>query len=308
MQQEFLMLAQSNASNKLSKTLSKTPQRLDTIGTASIIDKTFHLFIEKHETITEGVHPSAAMLLDCLPIKAAKEGLKDTLVKMPLKEYMELRGLRDYKSTREQVLRDMDALGKVRFECIGTGATKGDWININLYGGTSGIKNGVIHYRFNQDFYGSFRCGSSKCLCMHFPKSAMQCNLNTNPHKYWLARKIAEHKRMNLGKPNENAISVSTLIDACPSFPSYEEVRHSNRHVTSRIINPFERDMNALNDVFSWEYKNDKPSGFKTLIENTAILHWNIYPETFIRKHSPLNLKKPAYTAESLALPLCAFN
>ena len=80
---------------------------------------------------------------------------------------------------------------------------------------------------------------------MYFPQEALRGNIKKNPWKYWLARKISEHKRMNIGKPNEDTISVQTLIDACPNYPTYEKVMSEDRAIRRRIIEPFERDLDA---------------------------------------------------------------
>lgn len=217
-------------------------------------------------------------------ITATQNGLQSTLVKLPLREYMNMRGLKDEKETRAQVKRDIDALERVSFEYKGTGKQRGVWLKIHISGGTVGqIKNGDIIFRFNQDFFDSFKVSEkTSYLYMYFPREALQGNIRQHPHKYWLARQISTHKRMNLGKPNEDIIGVKTLIDACPNMPTYEDVMALNRNFLQHIIEPFERDMDALNETLSWHYNNSEegPQDYKTFMESTVKIQWRYYPNT----------------------------
>jgi len=105
----------------------------------------------------------------------------------------------------------------------------------------------------------------------------LQGSIKTNPWKYWLARKISEHRAMNAGKTNENIIGVKTLIDACPNYPKYEEVKH----VTRLIIEPFERDLNALTPTISWKYqKGGRPTTYNNFMDESVVIEWEAYPTT----------------------------
>lgn len=279
----FFLIAQSSASNSLAHKLTSRiadPAELDLFGNATVASKDFRLFIRGYTELTNGVNTSASKLLDSLLITATVAGLRDTLVELPLKTYMHMRGLKDVKETRKQVKRDIDALGRVRFEYRGVGKESGSWLNVSLYGGTSGIKNGIIYFRFNEDFYNSIRIGDSKFLFMFFPKESLRLNDNANPYSYSFSRRISEHKRMNLGHSNENKIRVKTLLDACPHFPTYEEVMAGNRNVSDRIITPFERDMDALSSVYVWHYQGDQPVTYQDFIEAVIVVEWAHYPDT----------------------------
>jgi len=283
----YHVLAQSHASNQLLRqmTLKVTdPSHLDIYGNAEIESTGFKLSIAGYTELANGINPSAAMLLDSLMITATQEGFASTLIRLPLKEYMEWRGLNHIKETRKQLKRDLDALDRISFEYKGTGKQRNSWLKVSLSGGTSGqVRNGDIIYRFNQDFYDSFRAGvNNKYLYMYFPHEALNVNTRQNPHKYWLARRIAEHKRMNLGKRNEDIIGVRTLIEACPHLPTYDEVISSRgKSVAQRIITPFERDMGVFNQSFTWQYNNiDDAKDYKTFISATVKIIWNDYPDT----------------------------
>jgi hypothetical protein len=281
----FYLLAQSQASNKLTRKLIERmaePAQFDIYGNGSIAETDFRLFVKGYRELANGVNETAARLLDSLMITATRNGLKDTRVILPIKEYLDMRGLKDEKEIRQQVKRDINALERISFEYRGTGKKKGQWLKVSISGGTVGqIKNGDIVFRFNQDFFDSFKVGA-KILYMYFPREGLKGNIKENPWKYWLARKISEHKRMNIGKPNEDIISVQTLIDACPNFPTYEKVMSEDRHINRRIIEPFERDLDALSPSISWEYQslNKSPRNYQEFITANIVIHWGTYPDT----------------------------
>lgn len=284
---DFFLLVQNHTSNQLQKKLTTKitePAQFDLLGNGTVASSDFRLFIRGYQELVNGVNQSAAMLLDSLMITATMNGLQSTLVKLPLREYMNMRSLKDEKETRAQVKRDIDALERVSFEYKGTGKQRGVWLKIHISGGTVGqIKNGDIIFRFNQDFFDSFKVSEkSSYLYMYFPREALKGNIRQNPHKYWLARQISTHKRMNLGKPNEDIIGVRTLIDACPNMPTYEDVMALNRNFLQHIIEPFERDMDALNETLSWHYNNSEegPQDYQTFMDATVKIHWRYYPDT----------------------------
>lgn len=294
---DFYLLAQSPATNTLAKKLTTkitNPSQLDMYGNGKVEAEDFRLFVRGYGELVNGVNQSAAMLLDSLMITATRDGLQSTLVKLPLKEYMAMRGLKDEKEIRAQVKRDIDALERVSFEYKGIGKQKNAWLRVSIAGGTVGqLKNGDIIFRFNQDFFDSFRASEkTKYLYMYFPREALQGNIRQNPYKYWLARKISEHKRINLGKPNEDIISVKTLVESCPNFPTYDEVMATDRAITRRMIEPFERDMDVFSEAFTWEYTTEQPDSYQTFIEAMIHVRWLNYPDTTKLKSEKAKSKK----------------
>lgn len=79
-------------------------------------------------------------------------------------------------------------------------------------------------------------------------------NGKRNPNSFYFLRRIVEKQTNERRKKNDGIIAVKTLLTATPNLPSYEKVMETDRHVKQRIIEPFERDMNALSEVVSWEY------------------------------------------------------
>lgn len=103
-------------------------------------------------------------------------------------------------------------------------------------------------------------------------------------HAYHLHRRLYLHYNMNQGRSQANIIAVKTLLDAAPDLPKYEKVITSTgKNVQQQIIDPFERNMDALVDggvIASWEYCNSKfaPLSDDQLGEMT----YKVFSECFI--------------------------
>lgn len=283
---DYYVIAQSRSSNTLARKLTTKivdELQIDLFGTGLIETPDFKLSVRGYNELKSGINVSAAKLLDVLVIKSTTVGLSDTLVRMPLKEFMEMRGLKDEKEARKQIKRDMDALDRVQFDYKGIGKNKNSWFKVSLSGGFSGIVNGVILYRFNEEFYKSLRVDDTKYLFMYFPMEALKIADNHHPYSYHLARKISEHKRMNKDKPNEDVISVKTLLEACGNMPRYEDLGEA-KQVSLRIITPFERDLDALSNTVQWEYVGDSPASWNEFQKAKIHITWVRYPEFKLKK------------------------
>ena len=273
-------IVESSSSIILSGKLSKPPTQLDLLGNATIDGDNFRLFIRGYSDLYSGINPSAALLLDALIVVATDSRLQETLVELPMSQFMYMRGLTNAKETRRQVKRDLDALSRIRFEYRGTGKSKSNWLNVSLSGGTSGIHNSIIYFRFNEDFFRSFFFRENILLFMFYPLEALRANPHRNPHARPLAYRIAAHKRMNMGKPNEHIISVRTLLEACPNLALYEEVVKSDGAVTRRIIEPFERDLTALSPALTWSYQKHTttPASYDDFCSENIVVSFSNYP------------------------------
>ena len=299
---KYHKLAQSKTSNLLQKNITvrrAESGQIDHFGNMVIETPDIIVTIEGYEEC--GVNQSAVMLLDSLMTVATEEGLHETLVTLTLDEYMSMRDLKNEKEARKQIKRDFDSLERISFKCKGADNKRWEYLEIKISGGTKGlIKNGDLLFRFNPDFFSIFKIhNSNRYLFMYFPHEALQGNIKKHPHKYWFARKIAEHKRMNLGKDNENVIGVRTLIESCPNFPTYEQVMASNRNITDRIIKPFERDMDELHSVFEWEYSDSIPTKYNEFIKSKVKIRWLDYPEQAVRGLRDKKVERKNQTAQS---------
>ncbi len=271
---QYMKLPQDNHTNNLAHKLTtkvkvKDPAQFDLTGKATITSQDFRLYIEGYDKLVNGANTSAVKFFDAAVITCSRN--RDPLARIPLKKYMELRGLKDEKEARKQIKADMEVLKSVKFEYKGTGKGRGDWLSLSLYGGRAGIYRGVIEFRFTPEFYASI----PKNQFMFIPKEYFSTRDRYNPHTAYFIRRIAEHKRMNLGKPNENIIGVETLVNSSPTFPKYEDV---NYRFTQFILEPFERDMDAIQSI-KWHYAGEQPTNYNEFITSNVVITWVDYPD-----------------------------
>lgn len=276
--EDYHKIAQNAVTNKFMARFSERKVGFQTLfgGAGKYEEKTLRIMIEQYSQLLAGVRTSAVKLLDCLQIKATEKSLSDTLVVLPLDEYMEMRGLKDKKEARKQIKNDFTAIDSTYLEHKnGHG-----WLRVHISGGTSGVKNGKIVFRFNTEYFELLKLSGAKYLYMYYPQIALKLNDSYNPYSYFLCRRISEHKRMNLGKSNENIIRVETLLMNCANYPLYEDIVKDGGHLTKEFIEPFERDMDALNSVFNWQYQDGQPATYEEFWYSNVIINWHNYPDT----------------------------
>lgn len=262
---EFRMIKQGKATNTLARVMGHNAQT-DYNGNAIIQNKDFKLFIKEYSELTNGVRPSAKRLLDAL-IMTADKRKRDTMVTLPLEEYMTMRGLSNLDETRKQVDEDLEALYRMTISF----KNRKDYLDARICQ-AKGIKKGIICFQFGETFH--------KVLMtypiMPYPLEILRLNSKRNPNSYDLLRKIAEHKNMNFHKSNADIISVKMLLKDVSGFPSYEDIRASGE-IKRRIIEPFEKDMNAI-ESFTWEYCGDTPKTYVEFEARKIKITWIDYP------------------------------
>ena len=91
---------------------------------------------------------------------------------------------------------------------------------------------------------------------------------------------------MNIGKPNEDIIAVKTLLEAA-NFPKYEDIKDKGQ-IAQRIIEPFNKNLNALSDILSWEFCQAKGAAlddtddqfiYKKFSKLNVHVFWKDYPD-----------------------------
>ena len=250
----FRMVRQGQATNRLTKINARKRDRLKPDPISGALKITYGDFtIEiKNFPKTEGLRTSSHQLLDALMQEATRNGFKSQIVRILVKDFMNMRGLKDEKEARKQINADLETLSNIRISF--TENRKGnrgqDFINVSIIG-TYGIKKGYIQAVIDLVF---FEQVVKNYNVMPYPQTLYTLNGNNNPNSFYFGRKITEHKNMNYFKPNADIISVEKLLKSSPVMPSYDEVSKNGRHYVQQIINPFERDMNALNETLTWEY------------------------------------------------------
>ena len=180
-------------------------------------------------------------------------------VSIPLEDYVRLTKGPDVNitktlidNTRKKIKRDLDILFYSSFEWTENrrGESKG-YMGIHLLS-MRGIKNGIIFANFTPEF--------AKCLLDSYVMTAVPNDFyamdERNPNAYSLAWKLITHNSIdNNQKANTaNILNVGRLLKSLPDIPTVEEVLSSDRHITNRIIDPFEAALDSIPIISHWEY------------------------------------------------------
>ncbi len=281
----FSYIHQGTALNEYVKTQA-TPENItvDASGLAIIARQDFSIRLPY--TLLPGLRASAYQLLDAIVRRYTENGARSPEVVLTLDEYMTARGLKDRKQAKEQARVDLAVLqaSAITWE-EKRGGTTDTYKFVNVADWGSIERDGRIIFTFGAKFHSVL----SAYPVMPYPDFLLKINGNNNPNSYFFGRKIAEHKRMNAGKSNEDLISVDTLLSVARSIPSYERVMRGNRNITARIIEPFERDMDALAPDITWEYchrantplTEDELSDMSYSLFSSLLVHvtWKDYPD-----------------------------
>lgn len=288
----FNTIRQGSATNALTK-IKVDPKRntvLDDVSKAATVTQgNLTVTIPKFAKITS-FKTSTYQLLDALTVKLTETGAKSPVVELPLEEYMEKHGLRNWKEARKQVTNDLEVLfnATISFKDTKKDGKEQNFLDIRIID-DKGIKNGVITVSFGTVFYSILL----SYPIMPYPVQLWEINGKHNPSSFYLLRRIAEHKNMNVGKKNEDVIAVKTLLAATPNISTYDEIMAKDRALSRRIIEPFERDMNALRDTLTWTYchsssqplTNEELSNFsyQIFIKLLIKIDWKSYPDQTAR-------------------------
>lgn len=288
----FSTIRQDRVTNSLTKLkATKHNTTIDIIeNTVTIKEGALTVLFRREIKTPKTFRTSTFQLLDALTVALTERGTKNRTVSLKLSDYMKLRGLKDQKRAREQVEEDLEILFDAYVSFKGD-SSRGrrkkdaplDFLDMRILE-AKGIKGGYFYATFGELFFnGCF----SQSLVMPYPAQLWAFNNHKNPNSYALLRKIAELKNMNLGKANEDIIAVRTLLAVAPEIPTYAEVAKGNRNFTDRIIGPFERDMNACNDTFTWEYirehepltdEESQALTYEEFVNLHVRIHWKHYP------------------------------
>ena len=294
----FSTIRQGNVTNALTK-IRPHPSNTDVdaiTGTTSVKQGDLAIFFPQLNDL-QGLSPSTYRLLDAITVALTESGAKSPLVTLTLEELMQKCGHTDRKEARKQASAGLETLFNARISYRekprrGRKAASDDavgYLDMRICEAKGISRSGVITFKFGDTFFNLLK----GYPVMPYPPQLWKLNSNRNPNSYYLLRKISEHKNMNAGKKNEDTISVKTLLEVAAALPSYEDVMNGNRNVRSRIIDPFERDMDALNDTLSWEYchtngiplTDQEMESFDYSIFSALNIriHWKEYPDQTAR-------------------------
>lgn len=249
-EREFIKIAQNRITNQLPAVM-KQGWQLQLGGDAiSRIGKGSGQVTYKLEATSQaGVLQTVdIMLLRCLQYKLHQNS-NDDMTYLPIREYAELRGrsttkdnLQEIRKEAEQSIRRLANLSADYKEKVNGRFVPSGGVRIN--GGTFVIRNGVICWNWNPPFKEHLL----RLAPMQFTVQALKADPRTNVFYY--SDKIDQHYRMNEGKPNANIISVKALLENAPNVQSIDEIKKTRQSPKRRIIEPFFKDLDALETLY----------------------------------------------------------
>lgn len=184
--------------------------------------------------------------------KAMREGYASKHITITLDEFKTLRGIRDDKEARKQLSKAAEDLYNSSIEySFGKLTIKTRYIEAKAE-----IKNSSITFYISSAFFNNLKENRSIAYIPY--------GLFTIPTKsdnaYSIAMFLADNKRRNLGKANENRVSINKLLEIT-SLPTVDEIK-PNRY-KQQIIDPFINALNTAASTGDFTYKivlsNGKP-------------------------------------------------
>ena len=248
-----------------------TAEGLEIIG-EQVIDET-HIALSNFDSLK--LTDSARKLFHILAIKLTKQVpylataeqiIKGRRVSLSLDEYMSLCGLTNRKEARKKLISSLEVLynlsmkwpEKSKIIDPQTGRRKYRIVpwDIRVLEGKYGEAI-ITDNKIEVDFSVKIAEYLSQAYIMQINLQVLAIDTNKFRHAYSLAIKLYSHYSQNAGKYKHVRISVESLLKACPEMPRPEEVK--SRHYSQQIIDPFEENMNALQEagnIEEWHYCN----------------------------------------------------
>lgn len=252
-----------------------------------------YLTDETSEKAYNGLRTSAKKLLDvCIVYLTEQNKYKaqldkiDTLVSIPIREYIELCGMAvsdsNVYNVRKTLNVDLETLYNVSLDWHEPRRKNSkDYVNVRICQ-KQGIEKGNIIFRFSEDFAEYIL----SAYIMQFPTTLLSLD-GRNSNTYKIGRKLALHRSNNSNqrKHTANIISVAALLNACGDSLDYRDRMNENdRHFTREFVEPFEGCLNTLKEcgvISSWEFCNAKNAPLSK--EQAALSCYNVFSKLYIK-------------------------
>ena len=174
---------------------------------------------------------------------------RNCIVRTTVDEILEKRGLSPTDKNRRRVRQDIRTLARQAWEFESSKTS--EWLRIPLAGGAVKIRRGgEIEFTISADYMHAILSANAGLLPMD--PALLRTDDRRNPHAYVIGYKLTTHAYQNYSEANQCTLSVKSLLDYVESLPKPEEL--PDKDYTRRIIEPMERDLNALIEcgVLSW--------------------------------------------------------
>lgn len=287
----FLTTRQTRAMNDYpARAKEGDNMNFDIFGNANIADGDYLCNIVEYDKLAN-LRPSVKQALFLLVSIFTFSGAKSLEDNLSLDDYMTIRELKDKKTARKRFEEDMNLIlnstvsyDKERKVTDKDGNVKvyksriGGFNLLQDWNWTDSKKN-MITFKFTEIFFKILKHST----IMNLPISYYKINSNNNPASCDFLLKISILKNYNIGKDNENIISVDTLLKSTRAIPTKERVDEMDRNTAARIIEPFERDMNALQEAFDWHYCHPHSGGKELTDEELESLDFDTFSRLMIK-------------------------
>ncbi len=292
-----IILKNSNVINIFSKLNHKRVEMKNNLitGKSSISFENNNLTIEFNNSNT--IDATTTMLFDIIQ-HIHNERNTDNII-LTINEYMTLKGLkinpRNKKKYIKIIKEHLHILEGISLSFIDNSKKKPSRIGGMNFIDNWFYKNGAFKITLTKSFVTYY----DALMLLLLPKKLFKIDTNKNRCAYYISRKIYEIKRMQHGKiikkteskrtkyeknklkNNYIIVGINTLYKDS-NLPKYEDIK--NRTYKQRIIEPFERDLNKIEDekLITWEYCNQKG---KVLSEDELkkIYKWDIWIDKFLK-------------------------
>ena len=195
------------------------------------------------------------------------------IIGFTLKDYMAHRGLESKHRTVRQIKRGLEKLAATQFEITSKDKTSGSLFS--LFG--IHYKNNVIRLTLTPEGQAYFE--GAKAFA-YLPTGLLLINSQKNPHTIPLVMKLSNLKAMNHRKPNKGDTHKVSMLIENTDIPTYQRVKEEmNRRYKEKIIDVFERDMNASVDILYWNYTEGSGNSWKEFKEATVSIQWIDHPQ-----------------------------
>lgn len=281
----FIEIKQKPPINKLI-TFNKDKYKIEPDATG-LGDKDFAIVFDQARDYK--ITASTLQLLLYILVKASALTLTkdDRQISISLNQYLKLRNNDNPVSARRKINEDLNKLLSlhIRFEDKNYKDEKSKihFFDMNLFSSITKFRNSEIQVALTPEFVNYYNTLPK----MYLPTKIFEIDTRYNPNAFYILWELAYQHNVNRNnKERANTISVKTLLNYCPKIPDYNEIKESGQ-IYQRIIQPFERDMQALLSIIDWYYigifDTKQPLGKKRLSEFLELkLH-------FIFKNMPKN-------------------
>lgn len=240
-----------------------------------------------------GLRTSAKKLLDVCIVYLTKQNeykaqleKVNTLVSIPIREYIELCGKTvsdsSIREMRKKLNADLETLYNISLDWHEPRRKNSqDYVNVRICQ-KQGIENGNIIFRFTEDFAQYVL----NAYIMQFPAALLSLD-ERNPNVYKIGRKLALHRSNNSNQRRHtaNIISVAALLNACGDSLDYRDKMNGNdRHFTREFAEPFVKCLDILKEkgvISSWEFCNAKNAPLNE--EQAALSCYDVFSKLYIK-------------------------